>query len=84
MTPREEFDRYIPAHIQDNYRQVVMEQHGGDYGPLADQFARDGEDRLSRWARHEGELADAAKSRQSEVEGTTTVRGRRAPARETA
>jgi len=45
-----DFDRYIPAHLQENYEQIVAERHNGDWSALGRQMAVDGNDTLSRWA----------------------------------
>ncbi len=45
-----DFDRYIPAHLQDNYAQIVAERYDGDWTALGRQMAVDGEQLLSRWA----------------------------------
>lgn len=78
----EDFDRYISADMQANYRRVVADQHGGDWTALGRQFAVDGEARLARWAyAQQITRADAVDVL---ANGSSPIRGRRVPGREVA
>lgn len=74
MAEKIDFDRYLPEHVQDNYRRIVEERHGGDWSKLARQMDADGNDLLAKWAASQaGGKSDSVEDASDKSE--TTKRG---------
>ena len=50
MAEQPDYDRYVPEHVRDNYRQLVEERHGGDWSRLARELDANGDTPLAKWA----------------------------------
>lgn len=85
-----DIEMHVPAHVAENYADVVASRHGGDWNALADRFDQEGdsEGEAGRTAHVRAHRVLAAWARRKAAESTpattdVTPKGRTAPSKST-